>query len=83
MAGPDNLMLILHTVRAILRDARMHEAAGLIQAQVDMMMQDVGRLEDRVGKLATILHRLKRIFRTFRHRLARLRHVATRLLKSR
>jgi len=53
MAGPDNLMLILHTVRAILRDARMHEAAGLIQAQVDMMMQDVGRLEDRVGKLAT------------------------------
>ena len=28
MAGPDNLMLILHTVRAILRDARMHEAAG-------------------------------------------------------
>ncbi|MEL0062762.1 MAG: DNA recombination protein RmuC [Candidatus Puniceispirillum sp.] len=52
MAGPDNLMLILHTVRAILRDARMHEAAGLIQAQVDMMMQDVGRLEDRVGKLA-------------------------------
>ena len=53
MAGPDNLMLILHTVRAILRDARMHEAAGLIQAQVDMMMQDVGRLEDRVAKLAT------------------------------
>jgi DNA recombination protein RmuC len=53
MAGPDNLMLILHTVRAILRDARMHEAAGLIQSQVDLMMQDVGRLEDRVGKLAT------------------------------
>ena len=53
MAGPDNLMLILHTVRAILRDARMHEAAGLIQTQVDMMMQDVGRLEDRVIKLAT------------------------------
>jgi DNA recombination protein RmuC len=53
MAGPDNLMLILHTVRAILRDARMHEAAGLIQSQVDLMMQDVGRLEDRVGKLAS------------------------------
>ena len=53
MAGPDNLMLILHTVRAILRDARMHEAAGLIQAQVDLMMQDVNRLDDRVAKLAT------------------------------
>ena len=53
MAGPDNLMLLLHTVRAILRDARMHEAAGLIQTQVDLMMKDVQRLEDRVVKLAT------------------------------
>ena len=53
MAGPDNLMLLLHTVRAILRDARMHEAAGLIQAEVDTMMQDVGRLDERVRKLAT------------------------------
>ena len=53
MAGPDNLMLLLHTVRAILRDARMHEAAGLIQTQVDLMMKDVHRLEDRVVKLAT------------------------------
>ena len=46
-------MLLLHTVRAILRDARMHEAAGLIQTQVDLMMKDVHRLEDRVNKLAT------------------------------
>ena len=53
MAGPDNLMLILHTIRAILRDARMHEAAGLIQTQVDLMMQDVNRLDERVNKLAT------------------------------
>ena len=53
MAGPDNLMLILHTVRAILRDARMHEAAGLVQTQVDLMMQDVHRLDERVNKLAT------------------------------
>jgi len=55
MAGPDNLMLLLHTVRAILRDARMHEAAGVIQTQVDLMMKDVHRLEERVGKLATHL----------------------------
>ena len=53
MAGPDNLMLILHTVRAILRDAQMHEAAGQIQKEVNMMMQDVTRLDDRVAKLAT------------------------------
>ena len=53
MAGPDNLMLLLHTVRAILRDARMHEAAGLIQAEVDRLMGDMTRLDDRVNKLAT------------------------------
>ena len=60
MAGPDNLMLLLHTVRAILRDACMHEAAGLIQVQVDLMMQDVRRLEDRVGKLATHFNQAER-----------------------
>jgi DNA recombination protein RmuC len=30
----------------------MHEAAGLIQTQVDLMMQDVNRLDERVSKLA-------------------------------
>jgi DNA recombination protein RmuC len=53
MAGPDNLMLILHTVRAILRDARMHEAAGVIKAEVETMLQDVSRLDERIKKLAT------------------------------
>ncbi len=53
MAGPDNLMLLLHTVRAILRDAHMHEAAGLIQAEVDTLMTDMVRLDERVGKLAS------------------------------
>jgi len=60
MAGPDNLMLLLHTVRAILRDARMHEAAGLIQTQVDLMMQDVHRLDERVSKLATHFNQAER-----------------------
>ena len=60
MAGPDNLMLILHTVRAILRDVRMHEAAGLIQTQVDLMMQDVNRLDERVNKLATHFSQVER-----------------------
>ena len=31
----------------------MHEAAGLIQTQVDLMMRDVNRLDERVNKLAT------------------------------
>ena len=53
-------MLILHTVRAILRDVRMHEAAGLIQTQVDLMMQDVNRLDERVNKLATHFSQVER-----------------------
>ena len=52
MAGPDT-DAVADTVRAILRDARMHEAAGKIQAEVDTMMQDVGRLDERVRKLAS------------------------------
>ena len=60
MAGPDNLMLILHTVRAILRDAQMHEAAGHIQKQVDMMLSDVQRLDERVGKLANHFNQVER-----------------------
>ena len=38
----------------------MHEAAGLIQTQVDLMMKDVHRLEDRVGKLATHFSQVER-----------------------
>ena len=53
-------MLILHTVRAILRDARMHEAAGLIRTQVDLMMQDVNRLDERVNKLASHFSQVER-----------------------
>ena len=51
MAGPDNLMLLLHTVRAVLRDASMSEMAGEVQSEVAKMMEDVNRLDDRVGKL--------------------------------
>ena len=32
---------------------RPREAAGLLQAEVDKMMQDVGRLDERIRKLAT------------------------------
>ena len=51
MAGPDNLMLLLHTVRAVLRDASMSEMAGAVQSEVAKMMEDVNRLDDRVSKL--------------------------------
>ena len=43
----------LNTVRAILKDSRMREQAHVIQVEVQKMMEDVGRLDDRVGKLQT------------------------------
>ena len=53
MAGPDNLMLLLHTVRAILRDTSMSKAASTIQVEVSKMMDDIVRLDERVKKLST------------------------------
>jgi len=51
MAGPDNLMLLLHTVRAILRDATMSQTAGKIQIEVNKLINDLTLLADRFNKL--------------------------------
>ena len=52
IVSPTTLMATLHTARAVLKDAKMQEQAGLIQAEVGKMLKDVLRLDDRVGKLA-------------------------------
>jgi DNA recombination protein RmuC len=51
IVSPTTLWATLNTVRAVMKDVRMKEAAGLIQHEVMTMMTDVGRLDDRVGKL--------------------------------
>ena len=51
IVSPTTLMATLNTVRAVLKDVRMREQAGVIQAEVTTMMADVGRLDERVGKL--------------------------------
>ena len=51
MAGPDNLMLLLHTVRAILRDATMSQTAGKIQIEVDKLTNDLNLLAYIIFKL--------------------------------
>ncbi|MDP7602909.1 MAG: DNA recombination protein RmuC [Alphaproteobacteria bacterium] len=51
IVSPTTLWALLHTVRAVLKDARMHEQAGLIQQEVGKLMDDVRRLDTRVGKL--------------------------------
>ena len=51
IVSPTTLMATLNTVRAVLKDARMREQAGVIQAEVGRLANDVGRLDDRVEKL--------------------------------
>jgi DNA recombination protein RmuC len=51
IVSPTTLMATLHTVRAVLKDARMREQANVIQQEVEKMAQDVVRLQNRVGNL--------------------------------
>jgi len=51
IVSPTTLMATLNTVRAVLKDARMREQAGVIQAEVQKLLDDMGRLDDRVAKL--------------------------------
>lgn len=51
IVSPTTLMATLNTVRAVLKDARMREQAGVIQAEVQKLLDDVGRLDERVGRL--------------------------------
>lgn len=51
IVSPTTLMATLNTVRAVLKDVRMREQAGVIQAEVHHLLADVGRLDERVGKL--------------------------------
>ena len=52
-ASPSTLMALVNTVGSILKDGRMKEQAGLIQKQVEIMLNDVRLLDERVGKLKT------------------------------
>lgn len=51
IVSPTTLMATLNTVRAVLKDARMREQAGLIQKEVRLLLDDVGRLDARVTQL--------------------------------
>ncbi|MEM0988995.1 MAG: DNA recombination protein RmuC [Pseudomonadota bacterium] len=51
IVSPTTMMATLNTMRAILKDARMREQAGLIRRELSMLHKDVERLGDRVGNL--------------------------------
>lgn len=52
IVSPTTLMATLTTVRAVLKDARMREQAGLIQQELMKVMEDVRRLNERAGNLS-------------------------------
>ena len=52
IVSPTTLMATLNTVRAVLKDARMREQAGIIQKEVGLLTEDIGRLDERVDNLA-------------------------------
>ena len=49
--SPNTMSLTLNTVRAIMRDVKMRQQAGLIQKEVESLLVDVTRLDERIGKL--------------------------------
>lgn len=51
IVSPTTLMATLNTVRAVLKDVKMREQAGLIQKEVGTLLKDVERLGDRVDSL--------------------------------
>ena len=48
ITSPNVLMLIVQTLQAIFKDARMREQAGFIKKEVALLLDDVGRLKERV-----------------------------------
>lgn len=51
IVSPSLLMLSIQVIQSVLKDTRMREQAHLIQGEVIRLMDDVGRLDDRVRKL--------------------------------
>ena len=51
IVSPSLLMLAIHVIQQIQRDARMREAADKIHAEVGHLMDDIDRLHDRVLNL--------------------------------
>ena len=51
IVSPSLLMLSIQVIQSVLRDQRMREQAHLIQGEVIRLMEDLGRLDERVQKL--------------------------------
>ena len=53
LTSPTSLMAVLHTVRAVIRDAEMRKQLGVMKIELGKLGGDFGRFQDRMDKLAT------------------------------
>ena len=53
IVSPTTLMATLNTVRAVLKDAKMREQAGIIQKEVLALLEDIGRINKRIENLSS------------------------------
>jgi DNA recombination protein RmuC len=51
IASPNVLMLLIQTMQAIFKDSAMREQAHVIKIEVMRLLEDVGRLKERVSDL--------------------------------
>jgi len=51
VVSPNILMLAIATIQTVMKDAKMREQADLIRKEVGVLVGDVKRLGERVGKL--------------------------------
>ncbi len=51
IVAPTTFMATLHTMRAVMKDAQVREQAHVIQREVQVLMDDLGRLDKRVHSL--------------------------------
>ena len=51
IVSPSLLMLSIQVIQAVLKDQRMREQAHVIQGEVALLMEDLGRLDERTRKL--------------------------------
>lgn len=52
LTSPTSLMAVLHTVRAVIRDAEMRKQLGVMKAELGKLGGDFGRFQERMDKLA-------------------------------
>ena len=72
IVSPTTLWATLNTVRAILKDVRMREQAGLIQKEVHALLEDVVRLDQRAANLERHFDQTREDLRQLRISTARI-----------